>query len=62
VCAPRKRLELRGDCWCAVDETGDTVEVDSSLMRIVKSGRNPVEIVDGDFNCCKMLNSDEGCC
>ena len=47
---------------CAVDKTDDIVKIDSNLTRIKKSGRNPVEIGDGDFNCSNILNSDESCC
>ena len=56
-----KELKLRGEWWWAVDKTDDIGKIDSNLTRIKKSGRNPVEIVDGDFNSCKILNSDESC-
>jgi hypothetical protein len=62
VCGAQEKLEFRGDWWCAVDETDEVVKIDSNLTRIKKSGRNPVEIGDGDFNCCNILNSDESCC
>ena len=59
MCGAQKRLKFRGNWWCAVDETDQGVRIDSNLTRIMKSGRNPVEIVDGDFNCCTIMNSDE---
>ena len=51
---PGKNWNVEGDGWWAVDETGYTGEVDSNLTRMMKSGRNPVEIFDDDFNRCNI--------
>ena len=58
MCGAQEGLKFRGNWWCAVDETDQGVRIDSNLTRIMKSGRNPLEIVDGD-NCCTIMNSDE---
>ena len=57
-----KKMEiLRENGWCTDDEADTKGIVDSNLTRIVISCRNPVEVVDGDFNCCNTLNSGESC-